>query len=83
MDTDTIHLLLSCLEEVMKWNGDVRLASLRPRAEAALKIAGISRLFEIYSTTEAAMQSFQYRPTSVGVPAHKTLILDAEVENAA
>ena len=71
MDTATIHLLLSCLEEVMKCNGDIRLASLRPGAEAALRIAGVDRLFEMYATTEAAAQSFQQRPTSVTTPMHK------------
>src|ERR1700712_3799273 len=70
MDTDTIHLLLSSLEEVMKFNGDVRLASLKPGAKAALKIAGVDRLFEIYTTTDAAAQSFQYRPTSLSLTAY-------------
>jgi len=82
MDTDTIHLLLSSLEEVMKFNGDVRLASLRPGAKAALKIAGIDRLFEIYTTTDAATQSFQYRPTSLSLTAYNP-IFENETENAA
>jgi anti-anti-sigma factor len=64
MDRATISLLLSCLEEVMKCNGDVRLASLCPKAEAALQSAGVNRLFEIYETTESAVQSFHQRPIS-------------------
>jgi anti-anti-sigma factor len=64
MNSATIRLLLSSLEEAMKCNGDVRLASLRPSAESALRMAGVSRLFEIYGTTEAAAQSFQ-RPTTM------------------
>ena len=65
MDTATIQLLLSCLEEVMKCNGDVRLAALRPEAGATLRLSGVSRLFETYPSTEAAVQSFQKRPSSM------------------
>jgi anti-anti-sigma factor len=64
MDIATIRLLLSCLEEAMKCNGDVRLASLRPKAEEQLRMAGVSRLFEVYSTSDSAIQSFHQRPTS-------------------
>ena len=65
MDIATIQLLLSCLEEVMKCNGDVRLASLRPEASAELRLSGVCRLFETYESTEAAVQSFQKRPSSM------------------
>ena len=65
MDYATISLLLSCLEEVMKCNGDIRLASLSPEAALALQIAGVNRLFETYATTESAVQSFQKRPMSL------------------
>jgi anti-anti-sigma factor len=65
MDYATINLLLSCLEEVMKCNGDVRLASLNPEAAMALQLAGVSRLFELYETTDGAVQSFQKRPISL------------------
>ena len=83
MDTDTIHLLLSSLEEVMKFNGDVRLASLRPGAQVALQVAGIDRLFEIYPSTDTAAQSFQSRPTSLSAPAYRSPIFDNDTENAA
>ncbi|HEY5211687.1 MAG TPA: STAS domain-containing protein [Acidobacteriaceae bacterium] len=73
MDTNTIQLLLSCLEEVMKCNGDVRLAALRPEAEDTLRRSGVSRLFEMYATVEAAVQSFQKRAASMAP-------LDFEVE---
>src|ERR1700712_3415161 len=83
MDTNSIHLLLSCLEEVMKCNGDVRLASLRPGAESALRIAGIDRLFEVFTSTEAAAQSFQSRPTSMPIHVPTTAIYMNDSENAA
>jgi anti-anti-sigma regulatory factor len=83
MDTDAIHLLLSSLEEVMKYNGDVRLASLRPRAELALRMAGVDRLFEIFPSTEAAAQSFQQRRVSAAVPVQRGSLFVGETENAA
>lgn len=65
MDKLTMHLLLSCLEEAMKRNGDVRLASLSSEAEAALQLAGLHRLFETYASAAAAVHSYQQRPTAL------------------
>jgi anti-sigma B factor antagonist len=61
MDNAAIHLLLSCLEEAMKRNGDARLSGVNEEARAALDAAGVSRLFEIYPTTAEAVQSFRHR----------------------
>lgn len=65
MGPEEIQFLLSCLEEVMKHNGDVRLATVTPEARAVLQDAGISRLFEIYGSTESAIHSYQVRPASM------------------
>ena len=78
MDTATIRLLLSCLEEVMRYNGDVRLASLSSDAEATLRSTGISRLFELYPTTEEAVQSFHQRPVSIAPLAFENESVDNE-----
>ena len=64
MDNATIHLLLRCLEEVMKRNGDAKLASLPAGAQATLQLAGANRLFEIYATTAEAVHSFRERRIS-------------------
>jgi anti-sigma B factor antagonist len=64
MDKATIHLLLSCLEEAMKRNGDARLSAVNNEARTALDAAGVSRLFEIYPTTAEAVQSFRHRASS-------------------
>jgi anti-anti-sigma factor len=65
MDASTIQLLLCCLEEAMKCNGDLRLAGLRPEAENTLRLSGVSRLFETYATADAAVQSFQRHQASM------------------
>jgi len=57
--------LLTCLEEVMKYNGDLRLAKLSPMARANLTNLGIAHLFEVFETTENAVHSYQVRPTSM------------------
>lgn len=64
MNDATIHLLLCCLEEGMKRNGDVRLGALNADAASALRAAGIGRLFEMYPTTAAAVKSYQQIFTS-------------------
>ncbi len=58
LDKSVVHLLLSCLEEAMKHNGDVKLAALPPGAEATLESTGANRLFDIYDTTADAVNSF-------------------------
>ena len=59
IDGPFLHLLLCCLEEAMKRNGDVRLAALTPEAKAALKVSRIERLFKTYETETEAVDSFQ------------------------
>lgn len=78
MDKATIHLLLSCLEEAMKRNGDVKLAALRPGAEASLRFGGVNRLFEIHATTADAVHSFQRRRSGLIQPAFATTELGSE-----
>ena len=58
LDKSAIHLLLCCLEEAMKHNGDVKLAALPPGAGAILESTGANRLFDIYDTTTDAVNSF-------------------------
>jgi anti-sigma B factor antagonist len=61
MNPAIIHLLLSCLEEAMKRNGDAKLAGVSRNARAALESTGVNRLFEIFETTVEAAQSFRNR----------------------
>lgn len=56
LDGSVVHLLLCCLEEAIKRNGDVKLAAIPPGAEA---IPEITRLFEIFDTAADAVKSFR------------------------
>lgn len=79
MDNATIHLLLCCLEEAMKRNGDVKLAGVHPEAKATLQFAGVSRLFETYASVTEAKQSFRQRFNGIAPP----LLQPVESENVA
>lgn len=62
-DGAALHLLLCCLEEAMKRNGDARLAAVPERAQAAFRALGIDRLFRVYGTATEAAESFRRPPT--------------------
>ena len=70
MDWSVIHLLLCCLEEAMKRNGDVKLAAIPRGAEALLERTGVNRLFDIFDSSVEAVSSFhQLLPTETMAPA--------------
>src|ERR1039458_5563421 len=55
MDRQSIQLLLCCLEEAIKRNGDVKLAGIPAGARATLKLTGVDRVFEIFDTNAEAV----------------------------
>src|ERR1700687_2885874 len=55
LDLVGIDLLLQCLEEVMKLNGDVKLAAVRRGPAAILERTGVNSLFEIFDSAADAM----------------------------
>lgn len=61
-DISTIHLLLHCLEEAMKRNGDVKLAAVPAGAAIRLVSTGVAGLFETFDSTEEAVNSFHQLP---------------------
>lgn len=62
MDSAGVEMLLRCLEEVLKRDGDLKLAALSPEAEVILEIMRVARVFEIYPTSEEAVRSFNAIP---------------------
>jgi anti-sigma B factor antagonist len=59
MDSAGIEMLLNCMGEAMKHDGDIKLASLSPASAAILELMRVDRLFEVFDTAEAATLSFQ------------------------
>ncbi|MFZ0957648.1 MAG: STAS domain-containing protein [Candidatus Sulfotelmatobacter sp.] len=62
LDSAGIHVLLRVLEEAMKRNGDVKLASIPPAAAAILELTRVGRLFEAFDNTADAVNSFHQFP---------------------
>lgn len=58
METPALQVLVFCLEEALKRNGDVRLAGVSPAARAALSSTHIDRLFQLFDSIEEAVSSF-------------------------
>ena len=51
-------MLLHCVSEVMKRDGDLKLASLSRQAAMVLELTRTDRLFEIYENSTEAARSF-------------------------
>jgi anti-sigma B factor antagonist len=62
MDRCAIDLLLCCLEEAMKRNGDVKLTTVSEAARATLELTGVGRLFEIYDTNADVLSGSHHLP---------------------
>jgi anti-anti-sigma factor len=81
MDSSAVHLLLCCLEEAMKRNGDVKLASLPPGSAEIVGLSRIDRLFEVFGTIAEAVNSFRRIPVDT---AHASAVRSHRAsENAA
>ena len=55
-------MLLHCLEEALKRDGDLKLAALSPQADVILEIMRVARVFEAFRTSEEAVRSFTTVP---------------------
>lgn len=83
LDKISLKLLLCCLEEAMKRNGDVKLAGLPAESVPILERTGVGRLFNIYETTAEAVDSFQRFPMTEVSQARTTVQSQAQSESAA
>jgi anti-anti-sigma regulatory factor len=58
LDSTGVKALLVCLEEVLKRNGDLKLAAIPPEPAVVLEVTGVDRLFEIFENSSDAVESF-------------------------
>jgi len=58
LDSAGVEMLLHCVGEVMKRDGDLKLASLSAEAAIVLELTRTDRLFEIYDNSTDAARSF-------------------------
>ena len=59
IDSAGVEMLLHCLEEAMKRDGDLKLAAVSPASAIILELMRVDRLFEVFETSEQAANSFQ------------------------
>ena len=62
LDESIVYLLLCCLEEAMKRNGDLKLAAIPNYASVMFARSGLDRLFEVFDTVSGAVNSFHLHP---------------------
>src|SRR5579864_657628 len=65
IDSAGIEMLLQAMEEAMKRDGDLKLAEVSPEAAVMLELMRVDRLFEVFDSCNAAVQSFQALPEQV------------------
>jgi anti-anti-sigma factor len=62
IDSAGVETLLQCLEEALKRDGDLKLASLSPQSEVILELMRVARVFETFETCDLAVRSFNALP---------------------
>lgn len=58
LDGAGVEMLLGCMQEAMKRDGDLKLAAVSPASGVFLELMRVDRLFEIFDSAEEAVQSF-------------------------
>lgn len=62
IDSAGVEMMLHCLEEAMKRDGDLKLASLSAESEVILELMRVARVFEAFATSDEAVRSFNAVP---------------------
>lgn len=68
LDSAGIQVLLHCLEEAMKRNGDIKLAAVPPAAAEILALTKVDSLFEAFDNPADAVNSFYQFPAHAFQP---------------
>jgi anti-sigma B factor antagonist len=58
IDSAGVDMLLHCMEQAMKRNGDLKLAAIPPSSAVILELTRVDRLFEVFETSSEAVDSF-------------------------
>jgi len=62
IDSAGVEMMLHCLEEAMKRDGDLKLAALSHESEVVLELMRVARVFEAFATADEAVRSFNPLP---------------------
>lgn len=62
IDSTGVEMLLHCMDEAMKRDGDVKLAAVAPGSAVILELMKVDRLFEVFDSADEAVRSFHAYP---------------------
>jgi anti-sigma B factor antagonist len=62
IDSTGVEMLLHCMDEAMKRDGDVKLAAVAPGSAVILELMKVDRLFEVFDNADEAVRSFHGFP---------------------
>jgi anti-sigma B factor antagonist len=82
IDGSGVEMLLQCLEEAMKRDGDLKLSAVSPESEVILEFLRVDRVFEVFLTPEDAVRSFSAIPAEAvpqDTPLYGRLFGDVQV----
>lgn len=79
IDSAGVDLLLHCMEQAMKRNGDLKLAAVPPASAVILELTRVDRLFEIFETVAEAVNSFYRFSPPAPQPARVNLTGSSEI----
>src|SRR5438477_11095761 len=68
LDSAGIEVLVECMEEAVKRNGDLKLAAISPTIAAILRLTRVDCLFEIFDNASNAATSFYQFPVHAFQP---------------
>ncbi len=61
LDSQGISMLLHCTEEILKRNGNVKLAGVSSEIGVMLELTNVDTLFEMFDTVADAVESYSHR----------------------
>jgi len=84
MDAAGVDMLLHCMAEVMKRDGELKLAAVSPQAAVVLELTRTDRLFEVFETSGDAVRSFyRFLPNAMkGQPVFVARVDDTAADGA-
>jgi anti-sigma B factor antagonist len=65
IDSAGIEVMMHCLEEAMKRDGDLKLAAMSHESEVVLELMRVARVFESFATSDEAVRSFNAVPAEI------------------
>ena len=77
-----VEMLLQCLEEAMKRDGDLKLSAVSPQSAVILEFMRVDRVFEVFPTSEDAVRSFSAIPAEAipqEAPLYAGLFADVQI----